>query len=73
MARINYSDNIHVRGRELHLQTRTFDDESKIVTTLFDGGRVLTKEESYLDLNIAKEDQAVEVEAFHKERKALIE
>jgi tetratricopeptide (TPR) repeat protein len=73
MARINYSDNIHARSRELHLQTRTFENESRIVSTLFDGGRVLAKEESWLDLDIAEENQAAVVEAFHKERKALIE
>jgi tetratricopeptide (TPR) repeat protein len=72
MARINFSDNIDVHGRKLHLQTNTFDDETKIVSTLFDGGRILAKEESRFHPDIAKEDLAREVEEFHQERKSLI-
>ncbi|MFC1501814.1 tetratricopeptide repeat protein [bacterium] len=73
MARINYSDNIDVRGRNLHLQTNTFDDETKIVSTLFDGGRILVKEESRYNPDIVEEDLIRDVEEFHKERKILID
>jgi len=43
MAGINFSDNIQVKGRELHLQTHWIESGNQIVSTLFDGGRVLSK------------------------------
>lgn len=73
MARINFSDNIEVRTRDLHLQTNTFDHEPKMVATLFDGGRVLTKEEAWLDLDTSEDNQTRIVKEYHQERKTLIE
>lgn len=43
MAGINFSDNIQAKGRDLHLQTHWIESANQIVTTLFDGGRVLSK------------------------------
>lgn len=39
--RINFSDNIDVSGRQLHLQTHLTEDGLGRIHTLFDGGRVL--------------------------------
>lgn len=73
MTRINFSDNIHARGRELHLQTNTLDEEGKIVSTLFDGGRVLGKEETLYDSGLSDEALRKQVEQFHSKRIEAIE
>ena len=44
MSRFNLRDNLSARGRQLYLQTGNLD-EYKIISTLFDGGRILAKEE----------------------------
>jgi len=43
MARINFSDNIEAKGRQLHLQTHLSEDGGERIHTLFDGGRVLRR------------------------------
>lgn len=73
MARINFSDNVEARGRSLHLQTNTLDDDNRMVSTLFDGGRVLAKDERiYIE---DPDDSALEAEVreFHQDRKEAIE
>jgi tetratricopeptide (TPR) repeat protein len=72
MARANYSDNIRASGRNLHLQTNNFDGEKKIVTTLFDGGRVLAKEEWFYELS-AVNNLNEYVKQIHQENLASIE
>ena len=73
MTRISYSDDIHVRGRKLHLQTNTLEEEGKIVSTLFDGGRVLGKEESSCDSELSAEKLRRRVKRLHSERVAAID
>jgi tetratricopeptide (TPR) repeat protein len=72
MGRFNFSDNIQVSGRSLHLQTNNYEEEKKIVSTLFDGGRVLAKDELEYELsNIKKLDEYVK--QLHTEKMASIE
>jgi len=73
MDRYNFSDNIHASGRKLHLQTNTLQDETKIVSTLFDGGRVLSKEEHSYDAELSGDLLKQRVETHHFERMADIE
>jgi len=73
MAPIHFSDNIHSRGRDLHLQTNTVSDEIKIVSRLFDGGRVLTKEETGYDSSWPAEKLRKYVEVIHSEKLVSIE
>jgi len=72
MTRIHYSDNIHARGRELYLQTQNLD-EGKIVSTLFDGGRVLAKEAVHYDPGIAEDDLKSRAEKCHAQTRSDIE
>jgi len=72
MARINYSDNIDARGRKLYLQTNNLEEERKIVSTLFDGGRVLAKEESFYESELSVEELGKRAEKYHSERVADI-
>jgi len=72
MARINLSDNIHCRSRQLYLQTNTLEEESKIVSTLFDGGRVLRKVETPYDACIPDDRLSRLVETFHRENQSAI-
>lgn len=73
MERINFSDDIQCKGRKLHLQTNTMADEGKIISTLFDGGRVLGKEISYYDTNLSIKELRKWVEELHSERMGGIE
>lgn len=73
MERINFSDDIQCKGRKLHLQTNTLANEGKIISTLFDGGRVLGKEESYYDTNLSIKELRKRVEGLHSERMGGIE
>ena len=66
MARIHYSDNIHARSRELYLQTQNLD-EGKIVSTLFDGGRLLAKEAVHYDPGISKGDLESRAKKYHSQ------
>ncbi|MCK5146080.1 hypothetical protein KAR48_04950 [bacterium] len=43
IQRVNFSDNIDVKSRQLHLQTHLSEDRKEYVHTLFDGGRVLRR------------------------------
>ncbi len=72
MTRIHYSDNLHARGRELYLQTQNLD-ESKIVSTLFDGGRVLAKKAVPYDPGIAEDDLKSRAEKCHAQTRSDIE
>lgn len=69
MSRFNLSDNIHARGRGLYLQTSNLD-EGKIVSTLFDGGRVLAKEEQSHEADVSLEAR---VKQNHADRVDSIE
>jgi tetratricopeptide (TPR) repeat protein len=73
MAPVNFSNNIHARGRELHLQTNTLDEDGKVVSTLFDGGRVLVKEEVSFFAELSGEELTEHVNKLHTERKSSIE
>lgn len=73
MAPIHFSDNIHSRGRDLHLQTNILSDEIKIVSRLFDGGRVLTKEEQGYDSTWPAEKLRKYTELIHSEKLVSIE
>ncbi|HHS13227.1 MAG TPA: tetratricopeptide repeat protein [bacterium] len=73
MENIHFSDNIPARGRKLHLQTHTLDEESKIVSTLFDGGRVLARDETGYEPNLPKTILKETVQQFHQERIQAIE
>ena len=73
MAKINYSNNIRGRGRNLHLQTNTFEETQEIVTTLFDGGRVLAKETIPYKEEAGSENLSERVEQIHREIQENIE
>jgi len=73
MAKISFSNNIHARGRELYLQTNTIEEEQKIVSTLFDGGRVLAKEETFYGPELTTEELSERVEKLHSETITSIE
>ncbi len=73
MGGINFSDNIHARGRKLHLQTNTLESEKKIVSTLFDGGRVLSKEVGFYTSSHSMDHLKKEIEVFHSKKIAEIE
>jgi len=73
MTKISFSDNIHARGRELYLQTNTIEEEQKIVSTLFDGGRVLAKEETFYGPELTPEKLRERVEKLHSKTIASIE
>ncbi|NQT25631.1 tetratricopeptide repeat protein [candidate division KSB1 bacterium] len=73
MARINFSDNVEARGRNLHLQTNTLDENNHMVSTLFDGGRVLAKEDKVYQEDLADDALQNEVMIFHADRKESIE
>lgn len=73
MAKINFSDNVEARGRSLHLQTNTLDEENRMISTLFDGGRVLAKEERVYGDDLSDEDLQNQVMGFHMDRKESIE
>ena len=73
MGGINFSDNIHARGRNLHLQTNTLEDEKKIISTLFDGGRVLCKEVGFYTSSHLMDPLKKEIEAFHSKKIEEIE
>lgn len=66
MIKINYSDDLPVRSRNLHLQTNTLDTAPKMICTLFDGGRVLRKKEIPYSVLLSDEELRQEVEAAHK-------
>ncbi len=68
MSRINFSENILARGRKLHLQTNTFADQCSIVSTLFDGGRVLATEETSYDPALSEEALREWVLSCHEQR-----
>lgn len=73
MARLNYSDNVEASGRSLHLQTNTMEDTNRVVSTLFDGGRVLAKEERAYEADLS-EDQIRDLTGrFHADRRESIE
>jgi tetratricopeptide (TPR) repeat protein len=71
MVRINFSDNIKTRGRDLHLQTNTM--EAEIVSTLFDSGRVLGKEKIFYDTTVTDNELRKQVEQFHMDKMTSIE
>lgn len=73
MIRINFSDNIRGQGRNLHLQTDTVDTEYKIISRLFDGGRVLAREEGSYDPKMSEVRLHRMAEAFHSEKMVSIE
>jgi tetratricopeptide (TPR) repeat protein len=73
MAGINYSDNIHAKGRDLHLQTNSPEGSKKIVTTLFDGGRVLIKTEQNNPLTLSIAALRNKVRTLHEEARSSIE
>ena len=73
MTRINFSDNIHARGRDLHLQTNTVEDEHMIVSRLFDGGRVLTREGIGYNPEWTQEELNRYAEVVHSELLVSIE
>lgn len=73
MNKINFSDNIFASGRNLYLQTSTLEGEEKMVSTLFDGGRVLEKASVFFDPALSEERLYHQVEAFHQERKQALE
>ena len=66
MSKINYSDSIEVRGRSLHLQTNTLEESRKIVSTLFEGGRVLTKLQDPYDGSLSETELQKKVEMIHQ-------
>ncbi len=73
MSRINYSDTIRAGGRQLYLQTNTLDDELIMVSTLFDGGRVLNKESAGYPGEVSEVQLENEVKEFHQTMLARIE
>jgi tetratricopeptide (TPR) repeat protein len=66
MSEFNLNDNISIRGRTLHLQTQTVKEAGKIILTLFDGGRVLKKEEKPYDNSLSDKDLESYVEKAHQ-------
>lgn len=73
MARINLSNAIKTNGRELFLQTNTLEQTNQIVSTLFEGGRVLAKEIVAYSQITEREDLVRRVKDLHVERLAEIE
>lgn len=73
MENIHYSDNIPARGRKLHLETHTLDTEKKTVSTLFDGGRVLARDETGYDPDLPETILKETINRFHQERIQAIE
>ena len=68
MTRISHNDSIEGRGRSLHLQTHTVEESRKIISTLFEGGRVLSKLEDRYDGSLPETDLREQVEKVHRER-----
>ena len=68
MERRNFSDNIHVTGREFHLQTCT-DEDARICTTLFESGKVLARR--YLSLDHQNDDTCFHSTVYQKHRQIL--
>ncbi len=73
MTGINFSDDIHARGRKLHLQTNTLEADQKIISTLYDGGRVLCQDTGYYSSHHSVEQLEKEIEAFHSQKIEEIE
>lgn len=65
MAKINFSANINSEARNLHVQTNTLESEEKIVLTLFDGGRVLFKEEKKYSPELKEEELKEIIKELH--------
>lgn len=65
MTQINFSNNIRVSSRNLHLQTNTFENDKNVISTLFDGGRVICKEEVVIDSIESKSSLKTAVKNFH--------
>ena len=73
MARINFSDNLTAKGRQLHLQTHVSEDGDERVHTLFDGGRVLRRIAVPLARSESEERQFQEAHVAHEEMRSEIE
>ncbi len=73
MTRINYSDNIRARGRALYLQTNNLEEERKIISTLFESGRVLGKEERGYNDNLTSEKLRDRIKKLHMGNVTTIE
>lgn len=65
MSPVNLNDNIHAHGRHLHLQTETHHDSNTISSTLYDGGRVLVKEEQDYSMLLSDEELQELVLSLH--------
>ena len=73
MARINYSDNLSAKGRQLHLQTHVAEDGGERVHTLFDSGRVLRRISVPLHRSASTSQQDEEAFLAHEEIRSEIE
>ncbi len=73
MTGINFSDDIHARGRKLYLQTNTLETDHKIISTLYDGGRVLCQDSGYYSSGHSTEQLEKEIENFHSQKIEEIE
>ncbi|MBN2030456.1 tetratricopeptide repeat protein [bacterium] len=73
MTGINFSDDIHARGRKLHLQTNTLEADQKIISTLYDGGRVLCQDSGYYSSRHSTEQLKKEIEVYHSKKIEEIE
>ena len=73
MEKINFSDNIQASGRNLYLQTNTMEPGGKIVSTLFDGGRLMAKETTSFDEAVSSDRFFELVKEFHQSRKEALE
>lgn len=73
MARVSLNDEILVRGRHLHLQTNTIEELSKIISTLFDSGRVIKKAEYTYNPDMPPDRLKVVVKSIHSKRIDVIQ
>ena len=73
MEKINFSDNIQASGRNLYLQTNTMEPGRKIVSTLFDGGRLMAKETTSYDEAVSSDRLFDKVKEFHENHKESLE
>jgi len=68
MSGINFSDNIEARGRSLYLQTSVGKEDRTIVSALFDGGRLVLKEEMEIPPQVDNLSLVEFVERVHLNR-----
>lgn len=72
MEKINFSDNVEIGGRVLHLQTNTLPGKERIVSTLFDQGEVIEQREKEVGRDFSPDILRSAVEEIHRARKKEI-